>query len=51
MLTPQRSFRRLLPALLLASLALASCNHRKDGDPRPKNKCGANKPPAPGGNS
>ena len=45
--------RRLLPALLLASLALTSCERSKDQDPRPKRKCGASKPttPNPGGNS
>ncbi|MBF9224287.1 hypothetical protein [Hymenobacter ruricola] len=32
--------RRLMPALLLGSLALTACQHRKDCDPRPKNKCG-----------
>ena len=46
-------FRRLLPAVLLTSLVLASCEHRKDHDPRPKGKCGAHStpPPAPGGNN
>jgi hypothetical protein len=50
-------FRRLLPALLLAGLALTSCEHRKDCDPRPRNKCGTTTttpvatPPKPGGNS
>ena len=48
-------FRRLLPALLLTSLALASCEGCKDHDPRPKGKCGSKAPtsstPAPGGNS
>ena len=42
--------RRLLPALLLAGLALSSCEHRKAQDPRPKGKCGSG-PAAPGGNS
>ncbi|MDB5235287.1 MAG: hypothetical protein JWR44_2280 [Hymenobacter sp.] len=37
-------FSRVLPALLLASLGLASCEHRKDCDPRPKNKCGTTTP-------
>ena len=43
--------RRLLPALLLVSLALSSCEHRKDRDPRPdkKGKCGSAS--TPGGNS
>ena len=46
-------FRRLLPALLLTSLALASCEGCKDRDPRPKGKCGSHTtpPPAPGGNN
>ena len=47
-------FRRLLPALLLASLALASCERCKDNDPRPRgNKCGTTTPAQgqPGGNS
>ena len=48
-------FRRLLPALLLTSLALASCERDKDHDPRPKGKCGSTAPtsstPAPGGHS
>ncbi|MBH8558849.1 hypothetical protein [Hymenobacter negativus] len=49
-------FRRLLPAMLLTSLALASCECRKDHDPRPnKGKCGSTAPstttPPPGGNS
>ncbi len=45
-------FRWLLPALLLTSLALASCE-RKDHDPRPhgKGKCGSSNTPPPGGNS
>ncbi|UOQ96379.1 hypothetical protein MUN81_14110 [Hymenobacter sp. 5317J-9] len=46
--------RRLLPALLLGSLALAACEHRKDCDPRPKNKCGSTQTSSgtkPGGNS
>jgi hypothetical protein len=43
---------RLLPALLLASLTLASCEHRKDCDPHPKKKCGTTTaPPKSGGNS
>lgn len=48
--------RRLLPALLLTGLALASCG-RKDCDPRPKNKkeCDKNSdttsPTKPGGAS
>ncbi|WP_345058886.1 hypothetical protein [Hymenobacter glaciei] len=37
-------FRRLLPAVLLTSLALASCEHSKDHDPRPRGKCGNNNP-------
>jgi hypothetical protein len=45
--------RRLLPALLLAGLTLASCECRKDRDPKPKGQCGT--PTAsttkPGGNS
>ena len=50
-------FRRLVPALLLASLALASCGQCKDRDPRPRNsnKCGngptATPPTMPTGNS
>ena len=46
-------FRRLLPALLLTSLALASCERCKDHDPRPKGKCGsqAPTPSKPSGNS
>lgn len=36
--------RLLLPALLLASLALASCERCKDHDPRPKGKCGSQAP-------
>ena len=46
-------FRRLLPVVLLTSLALASCEHCKDRDPRPKGKCGTQAPatPTPGGNS
>lgn len=35
-------FRWLVPALLLAGLALSSCEHRKDGDPHPRNgRCGS----------
>lgn len=50
MLAPLLSLRRLLPALLLAGLALASCAHRKDHDPRPRGKCGTHTPPpTPGG--
>ncbi len=30
--------RRLLPALLLAGLALASCEQCKDRDPKPKSR-------------
>jgi hypothetical protein len=50
---PVLIFRRLLPALLLGSLALASCEHRKDHDPRPNGKCGSHTtpPPAPSGNN
>lgn len=46
-------FRRLLPVMLLASCALASCGQRKDCDPRPKNRCGTPTSAAtkPGGNS
>ena len=46
-------FRRLLPAVLLTSLALASCEGCKDRDPRPRNKCGsqAPAPSRPNGNS
>ncbi|MDB5269310.1 MAG: hypothetical protein JWP58_2350 [Hymenobacter sp.] len=51
-------FRRLLPALLLTSLALASCERCKDHDPRPNNKgkCGSAAPTTttttpPGGHS
>ena len=49
-------FRRLLPAVLLTSLALASCEHRKDHDPRPRGKCGNGSPTTtststPGGHS
>ena len=46
------SFRWLLPVLLVAGLALASCEHCKDHDPRPKSKCGppTTPPPAPGNN-
>lgn len=46
-------FRLLLPALLLTSLALASCERCKDHDPRPKGQCGSHTtpPPAPGGNN
>lgn len=45
-------FRRLLPVLLLSSLALASCG-RKECDPRPKKKCGTptSSTTKPGGNS
>ena len=43
-------FRRLLPALLLGGLALTSCEHRKDHDPRPRNRCGSSTPPKPAGN-
>ncbi|HEX8329862.1 MAG TPA: hypothetical protein VF629_20155 [Hymenobacter sp.] len=50
-------FRRLLPALLLASLALASCGEDcKEDDPKPssskskqQDRCPT--PPAPSGNS
>lgn len=46
-------FRRLLPALLLAGLTLASCQCRKDRDPQPKGKCGTSTTSntKPGGNS
>lgn len=46
-------FRRLLPALLLAGLALSSCECRKDGDPHPKNRCGTGTVSGtkPGGNN
>jgi hypothetical protein len=46
-------FRRLLPALLLAGLTLASCQCRKDHDPQPKGKCGTSTTSTtkPGGNS
>lgn len=46
-------FRRLLPVVLLGSLALASCEGCKDHDPRPKDKCGSHSipPPAPAGNN
>ncbi|MDQ2770163.1 MAG: hypothetical protein M3Y54_06655 [Bacteroidota bacterium] len=49
-------FRWLLPALLLTSLTLASCEGCKDHDPRPhgKGKCGSSTPattPPSGGNS
>ncbi|MCC3153109.1 hypothetical protein Q3A66_10090 [Hymenobacter sp. BT770] len=46
-------YRRLLPALLLAGLALSSCEHRKDCDPKPKGKCGTTAPSTtpPTGNS
>ena len=49
-------FRWLLPALLLTSLTLASCEDGKDHDPRPhrKGKCGNSAPtvtPPSGGNS
>ncbi|GAB3844487.1 hypothetical protein GCM10028822_01820 [Hymenobacter terrigena] len=51
-------FRRLLPIMLLTSLALASCEHCKDHDPRPNNKgkCGSTAPATtsgttPGGHS
>ncbi|GAB2867206.1 hypothetical protein [Hymenobacter ruber] len=49
-------FRRLLPVMLLTSLALASCEGCKDRDPRPnKGKCGSTAPtsttPPPGGHS
>lgn len=47
-------FRRLLPALLLTSLALASCERCKDRDPRPKSKKCDNYPtptPPPSGNN
>ena len=46
-------FRRLLPVVLLTSLALASCERGKDHDPRPRNKCGSQvpAPPTPNGNS
>ena len=40
--------RRLLPALLLGSLALASCE-RKDHDPRPNNRCGSKTAPPTSG--
>ena len=45
-------FRRLLPVVLLGSLALASCEGCKDHDPRPRGKCGSHTapPPAPGNN-
>lgn len=46
--------RRLLPALLLAGLTLASCQCRKDRDPQPKGKCGTPTTTGstkPGGNS
>lgn len=53
---PSATFlRRLLPALLLAGLTLASCGLRKDCDPKPKNnKCGtpaATGSTTPGGHS
>ena len=53
MKNPPTFLRRLLPALLLASLALTACECGKDRDPRPKNKCGSSKPatPKPSGNS
>ena len=48
-------FRRLLPAVLLGSLALASCEHDKDHDPHPRGKCNKTVPttttPPAGGNS
>jgi len=52
MRAPVPSLRRLLPALLLAGLALSSCE-RKDHDPHPKGKCGSHTtpPPTPGGNN
>ena len=53
MRAPVLTFRRLLPVMLAAGLALTSCEHCKDRDPRPKGKCGSNTtpPPAPGGNN
>ena len=52
MRTPVTILRRLLPALLLMSLALASCERHKEHDPRPKSKCGSSNPapPNPGSN-
>lgn len=46
-------FRRLLPVVLLGSLALVSCERCKDHDPRPKDKCGSHTtpPPVPAGNN
>ncbi|MET4073772.1 hypothetical protein [Hymenobacter sp. UYCo722] len=49
-------FRRLLPVVLLTSLALASCERCKEHDPRPRGNCGSKMPttttpPASGGNS
>ena len=48
-------FRRLLPVVLLGSLALASCEGCKDHDPRPRGKCNKTAPtsttPPSGGNS
>ncbi|WP_460549888.1 hypothetical protein [Hymenobacter daeguensis] len=46
-------FRRLVPALLLAGLTLASCQCRKDHDPKPKGQCGTptTGTTKPGGNS
>lgn len=53
MRAPTTPFRRLLPALLLVSLTLASCERCKDHDPRPKGKCGSHTPTPskPTGNS
>ena len=44
MTTSATFLRRLLPALLLAGLALTSCEHRKDCDPKPRGKCGTQAP-------
>ncbi len=38
------SLRRLLPALVVGALLLASCECRKDHDPRPRGKCGSSAP-------
>ncbi|MBO2009011.1 hypothetical protein [Hymenobacter negativus] len=45
--------RLLLSALLLTGLTLASCQCRKDHDPKPKGQCGAptSSSTKPGGNS